>query len=181
MFTSDTAADTVLRVLLLGPVALVWVIVLVRVIGLRSFSKLTAFDFVVTLATGSLLATAASASGWQAYAQAIGAMASLLAAQMVLAWLRRRSDRVRGLVENDPVLIAHEGRMLHGAMRRNRIAEADINSKMREADVRDLSQVRAIVLETTGDITVLTGDRPHAVLSDVGGPAAEAGPESAAP
>ena len=48
--------DALLRGALLGPLALLWVLCLSRIVGLRSFTKMTAFDFVATVATGSLLA-----------------------------------------------------------------------------------------------------------------------------
>ena len=44
-------------------------------------------------------------------------------------------------------------------MRARRVEEDDLIAKLREANVCDLSDVRAVVLETTGDITVLHGSR----------------------
>ena len=57
MFGLSDYPDAIIRGVALGLIALVWVILVVRVIGLRTFSKMTAFDFVITLATGSLLAS----------------------------------------------------------------------------------------------------------------------------
>lgn len=78
MFGLTVALDIVLRGLVLTAVALTWVEVLVRVIGLRTFSKITAFAFVATVAMGSLLATAATASSWRAFGEAVFVMAVLL-------------------------------------------------------------------------------------------------------
>ena len=62
MFFDSVPLDILARALLLSAIALVWVIFVVRVIGLRTFSKMTAFDFVATVATGSLLAGACQAT-----------------------------------------------------------------------------------------------------------------------
>ena len=55
-------AASLVRGVVLAAGALFWVLVLVRIVGLRSFSKMTAFDFVATVAIGSLLASAAAAT-----------------------------------------------------------------------------------------------------------------------
>ena len=158
MFTPDTDLDLALRTLFLGPLALVWIVVVVRVIGLRSFSKMAAFDFVVTVAIGSLLAQAAASDKWPAFLQATGAVLTLLLAQALIAILRRKSSAFASLLENDPVVLMRDGKLDHDALAQTRVAEADVRAKLREANALDLSQVRAVVLETTGDIAVLHGD-----------------------
>lgn len=153
----DTAAP-VIRGLLLGAVALGFVIVLVRIIGLRSFSKMTAFDFIVTLATGSLVATAAAASEWTGFVQALGAIAVLMALQAFLAVLRRASGGYRSILANEPLLLMRDGRFRDEAMAASRVSRDDVMEKLRAAGVVDMEDVRAVVLETTGDISVLQGN-----------------------
>ena len=63
MFTSFEQFDLVLRGLLLTAAGMIWIVLLVRIVGLRSFSKMTNFDFVMTVATGSLLAGAVAVGG----------------------------------------------------------------------------------------------------------------------
>lgn len=157
MFSPTESIDLILRAVLLSTLAVCWIIFIVRVIGLRAFSKMTAFDFVVTVATGSLLAGASQSSSWSSFLQATVAMASLLAVQYVTARLRRSSDRFEKVVQNSPVLLMSEGEILHKALDDTRVAEDDLIAKLREANVLDFSEVRAVVLETTGDISVLHG------------------------
>lgn len=157
MFDLPLLYDTPLRALLLTAAALLWVLVLVRITGLRAFSKMTAFDFVATIATGSLLAGAASAGSWQAFGQIMLALAALLAAQATLARIRRGSDRLRDLMGNTPVLLMENGVFCESALRECRIAREDVLAKIRAANALRLSDVRAVVLENTGDISVLHG------------------------
>lgn len=146
------------RGLLLAVAALAWVVLLVRVNGLRSLSKMTSFDFVMTIALGSLVAGASQADTWSAFAQPLVAMAGLFLAQWSAARLRRISPAVEKIIQNEPVLLMRDGEILRDALDRTRVAESDLLAKLREADVRDLSQVRAVVLETTGDVSVLQGE-----------------------
>lgn len=132
---------------------------MVRLVGLRSFSKMTAFDFVVTIAVGSLLATAAAAGTWRSFAQLLIAMTALLSVQALLAMLRRKSSRFRSLIGNTPILIMENGTFCERALQVTRVAREDVFAKLREANALNLDQVRAVILENTGDISVLHGDQ----------------------
>ena len=157
MFDLPVSLEIVARGVLLTAAALLWVVALVRLVGLRSFSKMTAFDFVATVAMGSLLAAAATASSWRAYAQVAVAMLALLAVQALLALLRRKSDRLRRLIGNTPVLLMEDGVFCEEALRATRVAREDVLAKIRAANALQLGDVRAVVLENTGDISVLHG------------------------
>lgn len=156
-FDSDTL-DLLARAVLLSAIALGWVIFVVRVIGLRAFSKMTAFDFVATVATGSLLAGACQATSWLEFLQPTLAIGALLGSQYVVARLRLRSKDFERVVENEPVLLMRDGVILEEALVRTRVARADLIAKLREANAMDYAQVRAVVLETTGNISVLHGE-----------------------
>jgi uncharacterized membrane protein YcaP (DUF421 family) len=158
MFFDAAALDILARALILSTIAVCWVVLVVRVIGLRAFSKMTAFDFVVTIATGSLLAGASQATEWSDLWQALIAIASLLGVQYAVARLRKSFPWFGSFVQNHPTLLMRDGKILYPALRVTRVAEDDLIAKLREANVRDLADVRAVVLETTGDLSVLHGD-----------------------
>lgn len=157
MFDLPVSFDTLARGVVLTTAALLWVVALVRLVGLRSFSKMTAFDFVATIAMGSLLAAGATVASWQAFAQVIVAMAALLAVQAFLALLRRKSEKLRDLIGNTPTLLMENGEFCEPALRLTRVAREDVLAKIRTANALKLSDVRAVVLENTGDISVLHG------------------------
>ncbi|MGN6376518.1 MAG: DUF421 domain-containing protein [Sphingomonas sp.] len=159
MFGLPSYPDAIARGIVCAIVTLMWIISLTRVVGLRTFSKMTAFDFVITLATGSLLASAAMATQWTALVQAVAAIGAIIGVQVLLAKLRRASERAKQAMENEPLLLMRDGVFLEGALASSRVTRDDVMSKLRAANISDLSDVRAVVLETTGDITVLHGDR----------------------
>lgn len=158
MILSDPLFDALMRGAILAIAALLWVTLLIRINGLRSLSKMTNFDFVMTIALGSLVAGAAQASDWIAFGQALLAMAGLFLGQYTSARLRKASDTAEDLMQNDPVLLMRDGAFCREAMQASRVAESDLRAKLREANVMKLSEVRAVVLETTGDISVLHGE-----------------------
>jgi uncharacterized membrane protein YcaP (DUF421 family) len=157
MFFDTEPLDTIFRAFVLSGVAVCWVVFMVRVVGLRAFSKMTAFDFVVTVAIGSLLAGAGQATSWTGFLQALLSITGLLGVQYAVARLRRASDRFQSLVQNEPVILMTDGEFHPHALEASRVSRDDVIAKLREANVLKLSQVRAVVLETTGDISVLHG------------------------
>lgn len=159
MLLEDQWPDILLRGFLLAVIALMWVVLLVRVVGLRSLSKMTSFDFVMTVALGSLVAGASQASDWPGFAQPMIAMVGLFAIQWTSARIRKSSDLVEDAIQNQPVVLMRDGKIIRSALDQTRVAESDLYAKLREANVLRMEEVRAVVLETTGDVSVLHGER----------------------
>ena len=164
MFFDHAVLDALTRGAVLSVIGLFWIILLVRLVGLRSFSKMTNFDFVMTVAMGSLLAGAAQTTAWPGLLQTLTAMACLFVVQYGVSMIRQRSDNVQRALQNQPVLLMEDGQMLTEAMRATRVTTDDLMAKLREANALNLSEVRAVVLETTGDVSVLHGDQIDPVL-----------------
>ena len=156
--------DLLMRTVILGPLGLLWVVLMVRVVGLRSFSKMTAFDFVTTVAIGSLLANAAVTTEWAAFIQSCGAISAILALQVAIAYFRRSAPVASQSLENEPVILMRDGKWNEAEMEEARVSYDDVWAKLREANVLSLKEVRAVVLETTGDISVLHGKNLDAEL-----------------
>jgi len=133
-----------------------------RMAGLRSFSKMSSFDFAITVAFGSILASAMLAKN-PPLLQSIVGLATLFALQSVVSRLRTRFDAVAGTVDNAPLLIMAGPEILHDNLQAAHMTEDDLYAKLREANVTRWEQVRAVVMESTGDVSVLhaePGDPP---------------------
>jgi uncharacterized membrane protein YcaP (DUF421 family) len=141
------------RVLVVGTCAYVALVALLRISGKRTLAKLNAFDFVVTVALGSTLATVLLSSD-VALAEGVVAMALLVALQYVVAALAVRSRTVERLVKSEPTLV-YRGDFVRGAMRRARVTEDEVRQVARSQGHADLDQVAAVVLETDGSLSIL--------------------------
>tara|TARA_R110002072_G_scaffold22383_8_gene78104 strand:- start:5342 stop:5857 length:516 start_codon:yes stop_codon:yes gene_type:complete len=159
MFFDDIILDIASRALVLSTIGVAWVVVLIRIVGLRTLSKMTNFDFVITLATGSLLAGLVQSTAWTGFFQALLAMAALIFLQFLLARLRRSSDRIEAAIQNGPMFLMYDGEFIEEALEVSRVAKSDVLAKLRESNALEMGKVRAVVLETTGDVSVLHGDR----------------------
>ena len=137
--------------------AVVLVVALTRIFGLRSFSKMSGFDFAVTVAIGSVLAATSMSPGTPFWQGAL-ALVVLFAVQTVVAQARSRLRGVVSVTDNTPLMIMRDGKILHENLRGAGMTEADLIGKLREANALEFSSVRAVVFEPTGDVSVLHGD-----------------------
>ena len=128
-----------------------------RLAGLRSFSKMSSFDFAITVAFGTMLASTMLVKD-PPLLRAILALGVLYLIQFVVSVLRQRSPVVSWAVDNKPLLLMAGPEILQDNLRKARMTEDDLHGKLREANVIDYSQVRAVVMEATGDVSVLHAD-----------------------
>lgn len=129
-------------------------IALLRISGKRTLVKINAFDFVVTIALCSTLATVLLSSS-VALTEGVTALALPIGLQYLVAWASVRSRRVERLVKSEPSLVYRNG-FLRGAIRQERVTANDLSEAARGQGHRGLSKVSTIVLETDGTLRILT-------------------------
>jgi uncharacterized membrane protein YcaP (DUF421 family) len=134
------------------------IILFTRIAGKRSFSKMSSFDFAITVSIGSMIATTVLSKSVSLWEGIVG-LGILYALQMLLAVLRRYGI-VRTIVDNEPLILMEGEEIYYQNLKKARVTEADLKSKLREANIIELSEVKMVVFESTGDISVLsTGDK----------------------
>lgn len=144
-------------IFLSGIVTYLLILLYTRLVGLRSFSKMSAADFAMTVAVGSLFAAIISQPEPNIIDGAT-ALAFLFLAQISLATGRRKLSFLSKLIDNQPLLIFEKGEFLEGNLVKSNVTKSDVYAKLREANALNLNKVHAVVFETTGDMSVLHGD-----------------------
>ncbi len=130
-------------------------VILTRISGKRSFSKMSSFDFAMTVAIGSVLATVILSKS-VSLQDGITALVIIYVLQILIATARRWKP-IRELMDNKPTLLMQNGKIIEGSLEKCKVTESDLKAKLREANVIQLSEVKAVVFESTGDISVLHG------------------------
>ncbi len=167
------------RTVVVGVLAYLALVLLLRVSGKRTLSKMNAFDLIVTVALGSTLATVLLSTS-VALVRGVLAFALLIGLQFAITWLSVRSQAVRGFVKAEPTLLVHKGRFLREAMRRERVTEDEILAALRSQGVAAVEEVVAVVLETDSSFSVVKRSGPdsgsgRSTLGNVAGPVEGAG------
>lgn len=158
------------RTLLVGTLAYISLLLLVRISGKRTLSKMNAFDLIVTVALGSTLATILLSKD-TALAEGVLALGLLIFLQFIITWLSVRSDKVSRLVKAEPRLLFHKGNFLQSAMKRERVNKGELLQAMRSHGISRLEQVEAVVIETDGSFSIVerAENGTTTVLSNVSG------------
>jgi uncharacterized membrane protein YcaP (DUF421 family) len=162
--------DAVLRVVIMGLLAYISLIVLLRTSGKRTLSKMNMFDFVITVALGSAFSTITLSSDI-ALAEGVTALALLIYLQFAVAWLSVRFVPFRQIIKGEPSLLFYQGEFLWQVMRRERITKEEVHAAARSNGLANTEDAFAVILETDGSINVLPKGNYDAagVLQDVGG------------
>lgn len=159
------------HVLALAPLAYAALVLMLRVSGKRTLSKMNAFDFVVTVAMGSMLASIILSDS-VALLEGVAGMGVLIALQFLITWLSVRSATVARLVKAEPSLLFHQGSFLDAQMRKMRVTRTEVEAAIRLHSLDSMDSVAAVVLETDGTFSVIsTSGRQTPVRRPVGVPA----------
>lgn len=130
-------------------------IVVVRVGGRRTITQLSAFDAVVTIALGSLLATTAVTRS-TSYAEGLTAIVTLLVLQTGLAAVRQKVPRLRRLVDFSPELVVDGGEpVLSDRPWSSQLTDQELASQLRQKGLREVTGTTFVILEPNGSMTVL--------------------------
>lgn len=163
MNTWFVASPTDLLSVALSCVVFYFITILVtRLVGLRSFTDFSSFDFLITLAMGALLASTVI-SEKVALLEGLVALASLFVLQIVVSVARVRWDFVRKWLDSQPTLLMEDGKVLYDNLRAVRITEDELRAKLRANNVFSYEQIKAVVLESSGSISVLIRTPNHSV------------------
>jgi uncharacterized membrane protein YcaP (DUF421 family) len=150
----DSWSD-VFRTIAVGAGAYAVLILVVRLGGKRTLSQFNAFDFLVTVALGSVLATALLSDDVSLVQGAV-AFAVLIALQFVVALLESRVRWFRRLVAADPTVLLLDGRPDDRALHAHRLGLDDLRQAARARGVGALTDVACAVLESDGTISIVT-------------------------
>jgi uncharacterized membrane protein YcaP (DUF421 family) len=142
------------RVAAVRAAAYLSVVVVLRVSGKRTLAKLNAFDFVVTVALGSTLATILLNSD-VSWSEGVTALVLLSGLQAVVAWVTVHRPGVRPVITSGPTLVWRNGRPIESALTQQRVALDEVRQAVRATGHGDLGQVAAVVLETDGTLSVI--------------------------
>ena len=157
-----------LETVIAGIIGYIAIVIFLRLSGKRTLAKWNSFDFVVTIALGSVLASILL-SNKDAFGKGILGFALLVLFQYIITWISVRSSIIQKLIKSEPALLLFRGEMQREIMKRERIAEGEILAALRAKDISSVEDADAVILETDGSFSVITniGNSSGSALKDV--------------
>ncbi|MBS4219769.1 DUF421 domain-containing protein [Bacillus sp. FJAT-49711] len=141
--------DTVMK-LVLGLLAL---LIVTRLLGKKEMGQFTPFDFVYALILGALLEESLYDDKISIFQMLFGvAVWGILI--YIVEVLAVKSSKIRRILKGDPSTIVRDGNLDMKAMKKNHIEMEQLRTMMREQGVFSLSEVRDLILEPGGNISI---------------------------
>ena len=149
--------QSIWRAVGLGLAAYALLVLFLRVGGKRTLAKLNAFDFVVTVAIGSILANILTGTSLT-LAQGVAALAFLVVMQTLISWASVKWDGVQGLFRACPRFLLRDGKIDEAALAAERVTRGDLLQVIRDGGFARIEDVGAVVLEADGTFNILSAD-----------------------
>jgi uncharacterized membrane protein YcaP (DUF421 family) len=128
---------------------------LFRLAGQRALSQVTTFDLVLLLIISEATQQALIGND-NSMTHAALLIMTLVGLDILLSLIKLRSKRVRRILEDAPLVLVDDGKLLRDRMDKVRVDEDDILEAARGCQgLERLSQVRYAVLERSGTITII--------------------------
>lgn len=143
-----------LSTVILGIIAYAAVVFLLRISGKRTLAKWNSFDFVVTIAFGSILSSILL-SAKDNFGTGILAFALLILFQYIITWIAVRSSAIQKLIKAEPALLLYRGQIQQDVLKRERVAEGEVLAALRSSGIASVEEADAVVLETDGSFSVV--------------------------
>ena len=134
--------------------AYVFVVIVTRVMGRRELSSLEPFDLILLVVIGDLLQQGVTQSdmSFTGILLAVGMFAVLT---VTTSWLGFRVPRLRPLLEEEPLILVQDGKVIEKNLRRERMTVPEVAAEARLQKIDSLDKVRWAVLESGGRISFI--------------------------
>jgi uncharacterized membrane protein YcaP (DUF421 family) len=142
------------QIFLTGVVVYLGLLIMLRLSGNRTLTQMNAFDFIVTVALGSTVASTLLSKDVSIMG-GVTALATLIGMQYLVTMFGVRSKKFKDVVKGQPALLFYRGQMMEDLLFHNRLRKEEIRAAMRYKGFAEMENVEAVILETDGQLTVL--------------------------
>lgn len=147
--------------------AFILLLVLTRLMGRKSISQMTFFDFCVGIALGSVAANMGM-GGDNSFQSAFAVMYTLGLIALLFGYIHIKSMKFRKLVNSEPLVLIENNQIVEKNMKKARITLTELTSMLREKNSFNINDVSYAVMENDGKLSVLPkSDKKPATPSDL--------------
>lgn len=153
-------------------VVYLFIIIAIRVAGKKELAQLSVIDLVFILLISNAVQNAMVGPDNSLLGGIIAAV-SLFIVNVILKFITYRYKKASELIEGDPVILIHNGKLLKKNLDKVKIPVEEIESAVREHGVENIVDVNLAVMETDGNISIISDNyknksvsrrRPHKII-----------------
>lgn len=136
---------------------LLWLVI--RVTGKREVAQLSAFDMIMVVTLGDLVAQGVVQEDYSLSAAAL-AVATFCLLSLILAWTHFRFPVTRPLLSGRARVVVRDGEPVLDVLSSEHLTIEDVEEAAREKGIRRLRDIELCVLEVDGGFSFFTVDEP---------------------
>ena len=146
--------DAVLR----GAAIYLFLLVLFRFAGRRTFAEMTSFDFVLLLVIGEATQQALLGDDFSVI-NAFIVIITLIGIDILFSLAKSHLPKLDKIIEGQPMIVVEHGKPLLQRLKRARISVDDVLGAARELrGLEHIGQIKFAVLEPNGNISIIPED-----------------------
>jgi len=146
-----------LQIVLRTGIIYLLVLIGVRLSGKREVGQMTPFDLTLLLLLSNSVQNAMTGPDTSLTGGAVAAC-TLLVLNYGVAAVSGSNRRLRRLIQGEPSLLVHDGKVIESHMARERVSMDELHRALREHGINSCDQVALAVLEVDGSISCLKYD-----------------------
>ncbi len=142
------------RILVSSFTSMVALFVMTKIMGNREMSQLSMFDYVSSIALGSIageMAVMSTDSIWEP----LIAMAIYSVSAMFISYMTCKSIKLRRFFEGQPLILYQDGKIYDKNLLKAKLDLEEFMASCRLSGYYDLEEIHTIFLETNGTISIL--------------------------
>jgi uncharacterized membrane protein YcaP (DUF421 family) len=129
-------------------------LILLRIAGIRTLGKQSAFDTLTSLMLGAIMGRAVVTD--QSFFGSILAALVLMLLHRLTAWIAYRSKITGAIIKGESLLLMRDGNWERKNLSRSHVTEEDIMEALRhDINITSLDKIREVYLERSGEISII--------------------------
>lgn len=154
------------------------VLVLLRIGGKRQIGQMGATEFVAVLLISNAVQNSMN-GGDNSLIGGLWLAGILIAMSTGISYLTYKSRFFSHLFEGTPTLLVHHGKPIPRALRSELMTQRQLREMLRHQGFRSLTEIKDVILEADGTLTIVRSDVGNSVLTKELGTPPPAWPEDA--
>ncbi|MCH7410600.1 DUF421 domain-containing protein [Belliella sp. DSM 111904] len=134
--------------------AFFFMVLILKLSGKRTLTKMNPFDSTVIYAYGSIVAAISIDKNVKILEGLIAMIALIFLQYLVTSWSKKHAA-FRRMIRSKPSLLIFNGKYIESALRTERLCMLEMESILKSQGITQLSEVGAAVLEGNGQVTIL--------------------------
>jgi uncharacterized membrane protein YcaP (DUF421 family) len=143
-----------LEVIIQTVLAFFTILFVTRLLGRQQISQLTLYEYINGITFGSIAANLATDLNQKTYQHLVG-LVLFGALTGIVSYISLKNRPFRKVVEGEPILAIHEGKLLEQNLKKARYSVDELNELLRKKDCFNINDIQYGILEINGELSVI--------------------------